>query len=65
MALTVENMAADGRHHVASMTLRHAELNDPTILKWLVTVPISGLGVMVAIHWQAFRLWLKGSPLSR
>lgn len=61
MALTVENMAADGRHHVASMTLRPAELSDGAILKWLVRMPISGIGVMAAIHWQALRLWLKGA----
>ncbi len=61
MALTVENLAADGRHHVASLNLRATALTTPAILKWLVTMPISGVGVMVAIHWQAFRLWLKGA----
>jgi DUF1365 family protein len=61
MALTVENMAADGRHHLASMTLRPTALTTPAVLKWLVAMPISGLGVMVAIHWQALRLWLKGA----
>lgn len=63
MALTVENIGADGRDHIASMTLRSAALNDRAILKWLVTIPISGLGVMAAIHWQALRLWLKGARL--
>jgi DUF1365 family protein len=61
MALIVENVGVDGRDHVASMTLRSVALGDGAILKWLVTMPISGLGVMVAIHWQAFRLWLKGA----
>lgn len=61
MALVVENIGADGRDHIASMMLRPAPLSDRAILKWLVTMPISGLGVMAAIHWQAFRLWLKGA----
>lgn len=61
MALTVENMAADGRHHVASLNLRATALTTPAVLKWLVTMPISGLGVMAAIHWQALCLWLKGA----
>lgn len=61
MTLVVENIGADGRDHTASMTLRPAALNDRAILKWLVTMPISGFGVMAAIHWQALRLWLKGA----
>lgn len=61
MALSVENVAADGRHHLASMTLRPAALSDRAILKWLATMPISGIGVLIAINWQALRLWLKGA----
>ncbi len=61
MALVVENIASDGRHHVASLTARPTALTSPAILTWLVTLPISGLGVMAAIHWQALCLWLKGA----
>ncbi len=61
LALTVENMTADGRHHTASMTLRPAALSTGNILKWLAAMPISGLGVLIAINWQALRLWLKGA----
>ena len=60
-ALTVENLSADGRHHVASLVVTPKKLASPAILKWLVTMPISGLGVMFAIHWQALHLWLKGA----
>lgn len=60
-ALTVENLSADGRHHVASLVVAPKKLASPAILKWLVTMPISGLGVMFAIHWQALHLWLKGA----
>ncbi len=55
MALVVENISADGRHHVASLALQATALSTPAILKWLVTIPISGLGVLIAINWQA--LW--------
>lgn len=61
MALTVENIAPDGRSHVASMTLRPAALTTSAILKWLISMPISGLGVLIAINWQALRLWLNGA----
>ncbi len=60
-ALTVENLSADARHHVASLVVRSEKLASPAILKWLVAMPISGLGVMFAIHWQALHLWLKGA----
>lgn len=61
MGLTVENIGADGRHHIASLAVQPADLTTAAILKWLVRMPISGLGVMIAIHWQALRLLLKGA----
>lgn len=61
MGLVVENISPDGRSHTASLAIRPSALTTPAILKWLVTMPISGLGVMVAIHWQALRLLLKGA----
>ena len=36
-------------------------LTSAQVLKWLVAMPISGLGVVIAIHWQALRLLLKGA----
>ena len=61
MALVVENISPDGRHHVASLALRATDLTTPAVLKWLVAMPISGLGVLIAINWQALGLWLKGA----
>lgn len=61
MSLVVENIAADGRHHVASLALRATALTTPQILKWMMNIPISGLGVLIAINWQALGLWLNGA----
>jgi DUF1365 family protein len=61
MSLMVENMSSDGRQHTASLSVKPSALTTAAILKWLITMPISGVGVMVAIHWQAFHLWLKGA----
>jgi DUF1365 family protein len=61
MSLVVENIAAGGRAHVAALTVKATALSSPAILRWLVAMPISGLGVLIAIHWQAFRLFLKGA----
>jgi DUF1365 family protein len=62
LALIVENLGADGRIHVASLHARSLPITDRSILGWLVTLPLSGVGVVFAIHWQALRLWLKGAP---
>lgn len=59
--LSVENVASDGRSHVASMAMKPTALTTANILKWLVMMPVSGLGVLIAINWQALRLWLKGA----
>ena len=61
IALTVENIAMDGRSHVASLTVQPRALTSARLLKWMVVMPISGLGVMFAIHWQALLLLLKGA----
>lgn len=61
LALTVENISPDGRHHVAGLSVQPRHLTSGQVLKWMLAMPISGLGVMIAIHWQAFHLWLKGA----
>lgn len=61
MSLVIENIGADGRPHVASLKMKAAALSSPAILRWLVAMPISGFGVLVAIRWQALRLLLKGA----
>jgi hypothetical protein len=59
--LVVENFGVDGRAHMASMVLRPRALTSAAILRWLISIPISGLGVLIAINWQALKLWLKGA----
>jgi hypothetical protein len=61
LALIVENLGKEGRLHVASLHAFPHALTSQAILKWLVSMPFSGLGVTIAIHWQALRLWLKGA----
>jgi uncharacterized protein len=62
LALIVENLGPDGRMHVASLHAHPRALSDRAVLGWLAALPLSGLGVVIAIHWQALRLWLKGAP---
>jgi DUF1365 family protein len=61
LALIVENLAAGGRLHVASLNARAQPLTSRAIGQWLLAMPLTGIGVMIAIYWQALRLWLKGA----
>lgn len=61
LALIVEHLAADGRLHVASLNARSQPLTSAAIGRWMLAMPFSGLGVMIAIYWQALRLWMKGA----
>jgi DUF1365 family protein len=59
--LVIENIDDTGRSHVATITARRQEFRDATLLRWLLRMPFSGLGVVLAIHWQALFIWLKGA----
>jgi hypothetical protein len=61
LELIVENITSDGRLHVASLMARRRPLSGPSILSAMAAMPLSGLGVVMAIHWQALILWLKGA----
>jgi DUF1365 family protein len=59
--LVVENLGDAGRTHVATITSQRREFCDGALLRWLLRMPFSGLGVILAIHWQALFIWLKGA----
>lgn len=59
--LIVENIAPDGRTHVASLLARRRRMSGSAILGSMLAMPFSGLGVVFAIHWQAFLLFLRGA----
>jgi uncharacterized protein len=43
---------------------QRSELSDASLLKLLVQYPLFTLKVIVAIHYEAAKLWLKGVPLT-
>jgi len=56
--------ARDGRQVFdAALVLRRREIDGATLARVLVRYPLATLGVIAAIHWQALKLWLKGSPV--
>ena len=61
LELVVENLGAAGRNHVASLVARPRAMSDAVLGNWLIRMPLSGLGVVFAIHWQALFLWVRGA----
>jgi DUF1365 family protein len=53
----------DGLILSASLTAQRQELTDRNLLTAFVTHPLLTLKVIVAIHWEALRLWRKGLGL--
>ncbi|SEK58153.1 hypothetical protein SAMN05216359_102278 [Roseateles sp. YR242] len=47
----------------ARLDALRAPLTDAALLRLLVTHPLLTLKVLVGIHWEALRLWLKGARL--
>lgn len=55
--------AVDGRpDFVATQTAKQEALTDQRLKALLWSIPLMTLKVVIAIHWQALRLFLKGAP---
>ncbi len=46
---------------IATLTGRRAELSNRSIMGMLTRRPLGSRRVLALIHWQAFKLWLKGA----
>lgn len=47
----------------ATLVLRRRELTGANLARVLIRYPLMTVQVVVAIHWQALRLWLRGNPV--
>jgi hypothetical protein len=50
---------------VAVQTLHARELTDAAVLRCVAAMPLMTLKVILAIHWHALRLWLRGARFHR
>lgn len=50
---------------IATQSGERRELTDARLLSSLLTHPWNTARIIVGIHWEAFRLWLKGAPFHR
>jgi DUF1365 family protein len=60
LALTVTGIDDDGPLIVATLEAKRRDLTDRALGRVLVGFPLMTLKVIVAIHWEALRLWMKG-----
>ena len=47
----------------ACLAASRQPLSDPTLLRSFLAIPLATAKVIIAIHWEAIRLWLKGMRL--
>lgn len=64
MHLTIDGHDPDGLLIATAMQGERRALTDREILRATLALPFETLKVVVAIHWEALRLWLKGVPLA-
>lgn len=58
--LLIENIVDGKRVHSASLILHRKPAKTSAFLRFLLTSPFAGIGVVAAIHWEALKLFIKG-----
>lgn len=58
--LTIFKQREDGPDFLATMAMKRAPLNTAQLARLFLTQPFSSLKTILAIHWEALRLWIKG-----
>ncbi len=58
----MQNLRDDAKIFDATLALERTEITGPSLARVLITYPWMTAKVMVAIHWQALKLWLKRVP---
>ncbi|MDE0780818.1 MAG: DUF1365 family protein [Alphaproteobacteria bacterium] len=62
-SIAIREYDAEGALLVATFHGARTCLNDAFLLSTIVRFPLLTMKVMVGIHWDALRIWLKGMPI--
>jgi len=57
------NSKDDNRFFDAAITMQRTEISTASLARVLVVFPFNTVKIVLAIYWQALRLWLKRCPL--
>jgi len=63
LSVHMENHREGDKVFDATLHLRKVEISAMSLARSLTFHPFMTMRVFIAIHWQALRLWLKGSPV--
>lgn len=63
--LRIKQAGPEGETLIATQTGTAKQLNDKQLLKHFATYPLMSLKVILGIHWEALRLFLKKVPFHR
>jgi hypothetical protein len=63
LTVFMQNSRSGKKIFDASIDMRRTEITGRSLARMLVSYPFMTARVMLGIHWQALRLWLKGAPV--
>ena len=65
VSINIGETDSEGALLFAGFSGKRRDLSDGSLLRMLVAYPLMTLKVMGGIHWEALRLWWKGTPIYR